>query len=199
GRWALIRWGHPEVESHAVFLASLLLQRYGIVARELALLDSSMLPWRVLYEGLRRVGDAGEGRRGYFVEGLSGAQFALPEVIPMLQNCAMPSTAAAPLVLLHTLDSANVYGAGAPLDIPLLDGGTRPLPRRAGNWLVLKAGRPVLIAEQGGEKLTALASASRDDLKAAVACLPGLGEGVGRHKLSVEEGDGPPGTTTPGP
>src|SRR5947208_4990872 len=133
-----------------------------------------MLPWRVLYEVLSRMELTGEVRRGYFAEGLSGAQFALPEAARLLQDLTLPSTAAAPLVLLHSLDPANLYGSGAPLDIPLLDGGTRPLLRRQGNWLVLRAGRPVLLVEQQGQKLTALPSASREGVEAAVACLPGI-------------------------
>ena len=140
------------------------------MARELALLDPWLLPWRVLYEVLSRMELAGEVRRGYFVEGLSGAQFALPEAAQLLQDLHLPSTRGrAGCVLLHSLDPANLYGSGAPFDIPLLDGGTRPLLRRAGNWLVLRAGRPVLLVEQQGKRLTALASASRDDVAAAVA------------------------------
>jgi ATP-dependent Lhr-like helicase len=202
GRWSLIPWGQPESEAHAVFRALLLLQRYGIVARELALLDPSMLPWRVLYEVLSRMELAGSVRRGYFVEGLSGAQFALPEAAQMLQDCGLPSTALAPVVLLHSLDPANLYGAGAPFDIPLLDGGTRPFVRRAGNWLVLKAGRPVLLIEQQGKRLTALPSASQDDVSAAVARLPDIltaDHGLAaRRKLSVAEWNGQPVTATAG-
>src|SRR5205085_4778045 len=111
---------------------------------------------------------------GYFVEGLSGAQFALPEASQQLQDLAVPSTAAAPAVLLHSQDPANLYGSGAPFDVALLDGGTRPLSRRSGNWLVQRAGRPVLLIEQQGKRLTALPSASPDDLAAATACLPSL-------------------------
>jgi ATP-dependent Lhr-like helicase len=198
GRWSLLSWGRAEPEAQAVLLAGVLLNRYGVAARELALLDPLLPPWRVLYEVLSRLELAGEVRRGYFVEGLSGAQFALPEAARLLADVDLPSGAAAPAVLLSSLDPANLYGSGAPFDIPLLDGGTRPLLRRAGNWLVLRAGRPVLLAEQGGKKLTALASASRDDLRAAVATLPGLVGGGGRHRLSVEEWNGQPVTTTPG-
>jgi ATP-dependent Lhr-like helicase len=202
GRWAVVTWGRPEPEAHAVSRALLLLQRYGIVARELALLDPWMPPWRVLYEVLSRMELAGDVRRGYFVEGLSGAQFALPEAARQLQDLHLPSTASEPVVLLHSLDSANLYGSGAPFDVPLLDGGVRSLLRRPGNWLVLRAGRPVLLIEQQGKKLTALPSASRDDVLAAVACLPGVfdqGRGSAvRHKLTVEEWNGRPVTTTDG-
>jgi ATP-dependent Lhr-like helicase len=200
GRWSLLRWGQPTAEEQAVFLASILLRRYGIVARELALLDPTMPPWRVLYEVLSRLELAGDVRRGYFVEGLSGAQFALPEAASQLQELTLPSTAAAPVVLLNSLDPANLYGSGAPLDIALLDGGTRPLLRRAGNWLVVRAGRPVLIIEQQGKRLTPLPSASRDDVIAGVACLPSIltGASAGRHKLTVEEWNGRPVTATEG-
>lgn len=208
GRWSLVLWGRPEAEAHAVTQASLLLQRYGIVARELALLDSWMLPWRVLYEVLSRMELAGQVRRGYFVEGLSGAQFALPEAAQQLQELHVPSTATAPALLLHSMDPANLYGSGAPFDIPLLDGGTRPLLRRPGNWLILRAGRPILLIEQHGKRLTALASASREDVSAAVALLPDLvvptrsggtrGSMAARHKLTVEEWNGQPVTSSEG-
>jgi ATP-dependent Lhr-like helicase len=202
GRWSLIPWGRPDPETHAVFLASVLLQRYGVVARELALLDPGMPPWRVLYEVLSRIELAGDVRRGYFVEGLSGAQFALPEAARRLAELALPATAAAPVVLVHSQDPANLYGAGAPFDIPLLDGGSRPLGRRAGNWLVLRAGRPVLVAEQQGRRITTLASAGREEVAAAVACLPAIlaaDRGLAaRRKLAVAEWNGQPVTGTEG-
>jgi ATP-dependent Lhr-like helicase len=202
GRWSLVSWGHPDTEAHAVFQATLLLRRHGIVARELAQMDPWSLPWRVLYEVLSRMELTGAVRRGYFVEGLSGAQFALPEAAQLLQDLALPSTAAAPLVLVSSLDPANLYGSGAPFDIALLDGGTRPLLRRPGNWLVLRAGRPVLIIEQQGKRLTALPSASRDDVTAALARLPdvlaGERNGSPRHKLTVAEWNGEPVTGSAG-
>ncbi len=104
-----------------------------------------------------------------------------------------------PVVLLHSQDPANLYGAGAPFDVPLLDGGVRSLLRRSGNWLTLRAGRPVLLIEQQGQRLTALPSASREDVAAAVACLPDLcGRGPTRHKLRVEQWNGRPVTATEG-
>jgi ATP-dependent Lhr-like helicase len=202
GRWSLLPWGQPDAETHAIQMATVLLQRYGIVARELALLDPWMLPWRVLYEVFSRLELAGEVRRGYFVEGLSGAQFALPEAARLLQELDVPSTAAAPVLLLHSLDPANLYGSGAPLDVPLLDGGTRPFVRRTGNWLVLRGGRPVLLIEQKGRQLSTLPSASRGDVAEAVACLPGiLDHDAGRatrHKLTVDQWNGQPVTATEG-
>jgi ATP-dependent Lhr-like helicase len=201
GRWSLTPWGAPETEALAVIQASMLLDRYGVVGRELALMDPWLLPWRVLYEVLSRRELAGEVRRGYFVEGLAGAQFALPAAVDLLQGLHLPSTANAPVILLHSLDPANLYGAGAPLDVALLDGGTRPFLRRAGNWLVVRAGRPILLIEQHGKRLTALPSASADEVREAVACLPQLLRRRGGSplpKLTVEEWNGEPVVSTPG-
>jgi ATP-dependent Lhr-like helicase len=181
------------MEELAVLQAGLLLHRYGVAARELALMDPGLVPWRVLYEVLSRMELAGEVRRGYFVEGLSGAQFALPEAAQALADLHLPSMAAARALLVHSMDPANLYGAGAPFDVDLLEGGTRPFLRRPGNWLVVRAGRPVLLAEQHGRRLTALPSASAADIAAAVACLPGIldyARAAGLHKLTVEEWNG---------
>jgi ATP-dependent Lhr-like helicase len=202
GRWSLLPWGQPDPETHAVHQVGVLLQRYGIAARELALLDPWMLPWRMLYEVLAKMEMAGGVRRGYFVEGLSGARFALPEAARMLQELALPASAAAPVVLVSSLDPANLYGAGAPFDSPLLDGGSRPLVRRTSTWLVLRAGRPILFIEQYGKRLADPASASRADVADAVACLPAILHSdrglVSRHKLTVEEWNGRPVTATDG-
>jgi ATP-dependent Lhr-like helicase len=204
GRWSAPRWGQPTPEEQAVAAARRLLLRHGIITRELALLDPWMPPWRILYEVLSRMELAGDVRRGYFVEGLSGAQFALPEAAQALQDLHLPSTATAPVVLLHSMDPANLYGAGAPFDIALLDGGTRPMLRRAGNWIVLRAGQPVLLIEQHGRKLTALASAAQADVAAAIECLPSVMDSMRRGggssvfpKMTVEEWNNQPVTTSP--
>ena len=88
-------------------------------------------------------------------------------------------------VMVSTLDPANLYGSGAPLDIPLLEGGTARLPRSASNHLILIAGRPVLIIEGGGKRLTGLASASEVELRQAIALVPSLAS-TARRVLKVE-------------
>src|SRR5204862_6579822 len=100
GRWSLLPWGSPDTDTRALHQAAMLLERYGVVARELALLDPWLLPWRVLYEVFSRLESAGEVRRGYFVEGLSGAQFALPEAVKRLAEPGTDDT----VVFLNALD-----------------------------------------------------------------------------------------------
>jgi ATP-dependent Lhr-like helicase len=202
GRWSLIAWGQPDPETAAFFQARLLLDRYGIVARELANMSGTPTPWRVLYEILSRLELVGEVRRGYFVEGLSGAQFALPEAAKLLHEIALPSNAQAPVLLVHSFDPANLYGSGAALELPRATEEPRAFQRRPGNWIVVKAGRPLLLIEQQGKRLTTMPQASNDELSQAVAHLPGLLKLMPsrdvRHKLTVEMWDEQPVTSTLG-
>jgi ATP-dependent helicase Lhr and Lhr-like helicase len=136
-------------------------------------------------------------RRGWFVDGLSGAQFALPEAARMLQDLSLPSYSQAPMVLLSSVDPANLYGG--PLEVP--DEMPRPFSRRPSNWLVLRAGKPVLLVEQHGKRVTTLAS-NEDEVAAAAVCLPAMITNNPRRdlrtKLTVEEWNGQPVTATAG-
>lgn len=199
GRWSLIPWAHPDAEAAALLSARRLLDRYGVIARELAQLDETMPPWRILYEVLSRMELADEVRRGYFVEGLSGAQFALPEGARLLHDLAGPASPNAPILLLSSLDPANLYASGGPFDPPLADQ-SRLFLRRPTNWVASQAGKPVLLVEQNGKKLLPSPGAGSDALAAAVAALPkALGtRGDLRHRITVEEWAGRPVTSTEG-
>ena len=190
GRWYLLNWGRPDPETLAINQATLLLARYGVAARELALLDRTMLPWRILYEVLSRMELAGDVRRGYFAEGMSGAQFALPEAIRMMQELEPASTASHPSVLLHSLDPTNLYGSGAPFDAPLGEAGGRAWTRRPGSWLVLRAGRPVLFIEQRGKRLSMPAGIQLAEIEEALGQLPALAKidnpAQARGRLTVQ-------------
>ena len=102
-----------------------------------------------------------------------------------LARLAASPPSGAPAVLISSLDPANLYGSGAPLDIPLLEGGTARLTRAASNELVLIGGRPVLIIEGHGRRLTGLASASEAELRSALGLLPTLA-GPARRVLGYE-------------
>src|SRR5262249_23799818 len=162
GRWSLIEAdpGGMDPEAAALAWSSVLLGRYGVLTRETAALDPWAPPWRELAPVLARAELRGEVRGGYCGEGLSGVQCATAEAAEALADRAASGPPRPCPILLSTLDPANLYGSGAPLDIDLLEGGTARLPRAPGNFLVLAAGRPVLIIEAFGRRLTGLASAS---------------------------------------
>jgi ATP-dependent Lhr-like helicase len=191
GRWSRLIPGASadDPETAALAWASALLERYGVLARETAALDPWAPAWRELAPWLARAELRGELRRGYFVEGLSGVQYASEEAAQELARCAGDRDLDNTPVLLSTLDPANLYGAGAAFDIPLLEGGTARLPRTASNYLVLAGGRPVLIIEGFGKRLTGLASASEAELRAAMVLLPSLASPA-RRVLKVETYNG---------
>lgn len=174
GRWSRLDDPAAEPESGHLAWAAALLDRYGVLTRETAALDPWSPPWRELAPWLARAELRGEVRRGYFVEGLSGVQYATAEAAEELTRLAAARPSDQALMLLGTTDPANLYGAGAVFDVALLEGGTARLPRLAGNFMVLARGRPVLIIEAYGKRITGLASASEEELRKAVALLPAL-------------------------
>jgi ATP-dependent Lhr-like helicase len=185
GRWSRLFPSEADPETALLAWSAALLDRYGVLCRETAALDPWAPPWRDLVPGLARAELRGELRRGYFVEGLSGVQYARDEAAEELARQAAGRDGEGTPVLMSSLDPANLYGSGAAFDIPLLEGGTARFIRSTSNYLVLAGGRPVLMIEALGKRLTGLASASEQDLRAALALLPTLA-GPARRVLKVE-------------
>jgi ATP-dependent Lhr-like helicase len=141
--------------------AQLLLARYGVLSRELARGD-----WSTLRHTLLRMELGGEVLRGYFVEGLSGEQYAYADAVRDLQT---ERRRAEPHVLVNMCDPANLWGWVFPL---ARRDGTRPAASRIpANCVVVRAGRPVLLAEGYGRDLTTLAGWEAADLAGAVGAL----------------------------
>jgi ATP-dependent Lhr-like helicase len=162
GRWSAFAPEEPiPTEEREEAWAHLLLARYGVVSRELARGD-----WSTLRHTLLRMEYGGEVLRGYFVEGLSGEQYALPEAVRDLEG---ERRRAEPHVLVNICDPANVWGGVFPL---LTRAGTRAAAARLPqNWLITRAGKPVLLAESHGRDLTTLSGWEPADLGGAVRAL----------------------------
>jgi len=88
GRWSVVPATAPDVDRDelAEAVAELLLRRWGVVFRDVAVRDSIRLPWREVQWALRRLEDRGLVRGGRFVNGFSGEQYALPEVVEQLAH-----------------------------------------------------------------------------------------------------------------
>ena len=166
GRWSALAEEEPlSPEDRDEAWAHLLLARYGVVARELARGD-----WATLRHVLLRMEYGGEVVRGYFVEGLSGEQYALEDALAELT--APPTRRAEPHVLTNVVDPANLWGRVWPLS--RRDGSRLSVARLAHAWLVLRAGRPVLLAENYGRELTPLAGFEPVDLPGTVHALQAM-------------------------
>jgi len=85
GRWALLRHTPPPPDGNADAFARQLLQRWGVVFRDVAVKESIAPAWRDLLVSLRRMESRGEIRGGRFVSAFLGEQFALPEALDLLR------------------------------------------------------------------------------------------------------------------
>lgn len=196
GRWSRVEPVEADAENRALSWIEALLARYGVLAREVPALDPWAPHWSELAPHLARLELRGEIRRGYFVEGLSGVQYADAEAVDQLAAMAGAAGAPADDFLISAADPANLYGAGAPFDIPLLEGGSARLSRSPGNYLVLRAGRPILIIEGRGKRLTGLASASSAEIDSALARILEL-VAPDHRVLKVETYNGAPTLSSP--
>lgn len=192
GRWYLIPPGSDDPEAAALAWGAILLDRYGIISREIAGLEPAVPPWRLLSEMLDRAEWRGEVRRGFFVEGLSGAQYATPEAAEELSRHAPSPTP----TLVAAADPANPYGSSGLFDIPLVDGGKGRLLRTFTNFVALSSGRPILIVEGLGRRLTIPGSASEAEIRPALRLLTALA-GPTRRTIKVETIDGLPALDAP--
>jgi ATP-dependent Lhr-like helicase len=153
GRWSLLK--HPGVlgpertpEERAGLQAEILLQRYGILAREFHQRED-LLPWQAVAAALQYREMRGEIRRGYFVEGLSGMQFALPEAIEMLRVVRSQSGPAGNIILVDAIDPGNPFGPGIPT--PFGDAG---VSRTSGTYIAFQGGRPLVLMQNYGARLS---------------------------------------------
>jgi ATP-dependent helicase Lhr and Lhr-like helicase len=180
-------------------LAELLLERYGIVTREQVLAEGIKGGFAMLYDTLSNLETLGICRRGYFVEGMGGAQFALPGAVERLRSARGPtgqsgSSAERPRArVLAAADPAQPYGAA--LSWPKREGQDRRPSRVAGAYVVSVEDEPALYVERGGRGLLTLADTRDGEGDPIGDGLHALADAVraGRvPKLALERIDGEP-------
>ncbi len=169
-------------------LAELLLERYGIVTREQVLAEGIAGGFSILYDALSQLETLGVCRRGYFVEGLGGAQFALPGAVERLR--ALRAVEEAPPLVLAATDPAQPYGAALPW--PQRDAEQRRPARVRGAYVVLAGSEPALYVEKGGKGIVTLVQAGDPRLRPAFEALAEFITGGRGRKLSLERVDGEP-------
>jgi ATP-dependent Lhr-like helicase len=187
GRWSLVHqrgvWGvECPPQERALRQARQLLQRYGIVARECLENEENPWGWGALFPCFELMEMRGEVRRGYFVRGLSGVQFALPNAVERLREWNEPDFEGADaLVLLNACDPANIYGFAVdsasppPADAePGASAGLTRLARLPSSYMVLQHGVPILLYEHGSNRWTALPQAEAGLVRRAVQLCLGV-------------------------
>jgi ATP-dependent Lhr-like helicase len=191
--------------------AELLLERYGILTRELVRAEGVPGGFAALYPELCRLETLGVARRGYFVEGMGGAQFALAGAVERLRAQREDQDPARPpaCLVLAATDPAQPYGAALPWPAQGNASNSqrhaqetpRPSPPRApGASVVLVDAQPVLYLERGGRTLRVLAEPDPGEPLPADARVERALEALAEHaragrlpaRIALERVDGEP-------
>ncbi len=199
GRWYRLPERDPNPTRRSTALAETLLERHGVVTRGAVMAEGQPGGFAAVYPILAALEERGAARRGYFVEGLGAAQFAVPGAVDRLR--ALDDSAdrnvdrrAGPRALvLAATDPANPYGAALPWPERVVEEaepghGHRP-GRKAGALVITVDGALVIYVERGGRTLLSY----QDDDAALAAAAGALADAVrsgALGPLSVERADG---------
>ncbi|OBH39740.1 ATP-dependent helicase [Mycobacterium intracellulare] len=192
GRWSILAAPEPDSTLRAHYQAELLLGRHGVLTRGAVAAEGVPGGFATLYKVLSAFEDAGRCQRGYFIESLGGAQFAVASTVDRLRNFSEgvdPERPQYRAVVLAAADPANPYGAALPW--PTSGGeGARP-GRKAGALVVLVDGELAWFLERGGRSLLTFT----DDPGAHHAAASALADLVASRRVAgmlVERIDGVP-------
>ena len=178
----------PDSTLRAHHQAELLLSRHGVLTRGAVAAEGLPGGFAMLYKVLSTFEEAGRCQRGYFVESLGGAQFAVASTVDRLRgyldepgSFEDPTRPEYRAVVLAAADPANPYGAALPWPSRAReeDGGARP-GRKAGALVVLVDGNLVWFVERGGRSLLSF----RDDPEVNRAAGVALAELVTAGRVS---------------
>ncbi|MFF2312510.1 ATP-dependent helicase [Streptomyces albidoflavus] len=208
GRWSLLPPLEPDPTLRAHALARTLLDRHGVVTRGAVAAEGVEGGFSAVYRVLSAFEDSGQARRGYVVEGLGAAQFAMDGAVDRLRASATAAereSGGTPrqALVLAAADPANAYGAALPWPEPPSGAGHKP-GRKAGAMVVLVDGELAMYMERGGKTLLAWPSAALDDpsaldprLEGAAHALAGSAAGGSLGTVTVERVNGEPALTSP--
>lgn len=196
GRWSTLPAPEPDSTLRAHYQAELLLGRHGVLTRGAVGAEGVPGGFATLYKVLSTFEDAGRCQRGYFIESLGGAQFAVASTVDRLRaysDGVDPERPEYRAVALAAADPANPYGAALPWPAARGDGtgpGARP-GRKAGALVVLVDGELAWFLERGGRSLLTFT----DDPAAHHAAATALADLVASRRVAlilVERIDGVP-------
>ncbi|MET1006106.1 MAG: crosslink repair DNA glycosylase YcaQ family protein, partial [Propionibacteriaceae bacterium] len=184
GRWSLVQRGTVSASEQLATEIFAQLDRYGVVTRGSVMTENTSGGFGTAYRALSSLEETGQCRRGYFIEGLGAAQFALAGAVDRLRSELREPEHAQALVL-AACDPANPYGAALPW--PDREG-HRP-GRKAGALVVLVNGRLIFYVERGGKTLLTFTDDPQLLGPAATSLARSVNLGL-LGKLTVERADG---------
>ena len=178
GRWSALPTPEPDSTLRAHHQAELLLNRHGVLTRGAVAAEGVPGGFAALYKVLTAFEDAGRCQRGYFVESLGGAQFAVASTVDRLRSYldgVDPERPEYRAVVMAAADPANPYGAALPWPSRTTDGDGAARPgRKAGALVVLVDGELAWFVERGGRSLLSFTDDDSDANHAAAVALADL-------------------------
>ncbi|WP_077099367.1 ATP-dependent helicase [Mycobacterium terramassiliense] len=192
GRWSIVAAPEPDSTVRAHYQAELLLNRHGVLTRGAVAAEGVPGGFATIYKVLSTFEDAGRCQRGYFVESLGGAQFAVASTVDRLRSYTDgidPERPEYRAVALAAADPANPYGAALAWPAAGAEG-ARP-GRKAGALVVLVDGELAWFLERGGRSLLTFTDDPAAD-HAAAAALADLVAARRVASILVERIDGTP-------
>jgi ATP-dependent helicase Lhr and Lhr-like helicase len=196
GRWSALPFPEPDSTLRAHYQAEQLLNRHGVLTRGAVAAEGVPGGFATLYKVLSTFEEAGKCQRGYFVESLGGAQFAVASTVDRLRSYTDDVDQERPeyrALALAAADPANPYGAALPWPACRAEGGgpaARP-GRKAGALVVLVDGELAWFLERGGRSLLTFTDDPAAD-HAAAAALADLVAARRVASILVERIDGTP-------
>jgi ATP-dependent Lhr-like helicase len=189
GRWSALPLTRAHELERISAMSEALLDTFGIVTRHAVQTKPVPGGFAAVYRALAVQEEVGAVRRGWFVDGLGGAQFALPEAVDRLRAVRDPSTnASAPVVVLRTNDPAQPYGAILPWPDHEVEGVSTPR-RDATSYAVLRDGDLLATVSPSSRKLVLY---DRESVVAIGAALAEVLAARRIDRLAIEQvNDGP--------
>ncbi|MFF2148304.1 ATP-dependent helicase [Kitasatospora sp. NPDC058190] len=209
GRWSLLPAFAADPTVRATAQAQSLLDRHGLLTRGAVAAERVPGGFAGVYRVLAAMEERGRARRGYFVEGLGGAQFAMEGAADRLRSVsgrlerarstewpAAPTAEPPQLLVLAAADPANAYGAALPWPEPPTVPGRKESTahrpgRKAGALVVLVDGELALYVERGGKSLLAWPEDGATRALAAGALAEAVRAGA-LGSVTVERANGEP-------
>ncbi len=177
GRWSALPTPEPESTTRAHHHAELLLSRHGVLTKGAVAAEGVPGGFAMLYKVLTAFEDSGRCQRGYFVESLGGAQFAVASTVDRLRSYldgVDPERPEYRALVLAAADPANPYGAALPWPSRSTEDGAARPGRKAGALVVLVDGELVWFLERGGRSMLSFADDGAEPHHAAAVALAEL-------------------------
>lgn len=162
GRWSVVEREMLSLQRNVERQATGCIRQYGFITKEIWNRDDGRLPWSQGYPVIKKMELLGKIKRGYFLTGLSGVQFASREAVEGLMEVKGVKTYNAIPACDPSLPYGSIYARGK---------STLSWSALLGTVIVLESGSPIMVWEKYGEQVKMREALSYKQVEEAMICL----------------------------